>query len=175
MKEHPMKKVIPQSLFQLIALGSLVLLIVIAITWTRNQEGLYPVVRDVLSGVLADVGEASLITLVGGFFTFIVLALPWMVVMFILREYTQGMATMKDEVASLKGQPLAPELQPSPRQTKIRQGIFGIILGFVLILMNLLILDSGDGVFFWVLAGAVPVSIIVGIVYLAQGLAMKDR
>jgi hypothetical protein len=171
------KKVIPKSLFQMIALVSLVLLIIIAITWTRNQEGLYPIVRDILNstGVLADVNEELLITLLEGFFTFLALAIPWMVVMFILRENTQGMASMKDEVAALKGKPLPAELQPSPRETKIGQGIFAIILGIVLIFLNLFVLDSGDGVFFWVLVAGVPVSLILGIIYLAQGLAMKNR
>jgi hypothetical protein len=169
------KQVIPKSLFQMIALVSLLLILIIAVVWTRNQEGLYPVVRDLIAspGVLADVDEASLITLLVGFFTFVVTAIPWMVLMFILREYTQGMPSMKDELNSLKGKPLPPELQSTPRETKIGQGIFGIILGIVLILANLLILDSGDGVFFWALVAGVPVSIILGIIYLVQGLRMK--
>lgn len=168
-------KVIPKPIFQIIALGLLLLIIALAVSWSINETGLFPAIRDLLGGVLGDVDNESLLNIFVGFFTFTALAIPWMVLVLILREYTHGMATMKDEFAILKGQPLPAELDLTPKQTRIVQGIFCIVFGIVLIFINLLVLDATDGTFFWVLALGVPVSIILGIVYLAQGLAMKDK
>ncbi|MCU0514068.1 MAG: hypothetical protein MUE40_16045 [Anaerolineae bacterium] len=167
-------KMIPKATFQLIAFGLLALILAASVLWTHHETGLFPLVRDLLSssGVLATVDNAALVRLTGGVLVFIGLALPWLGAMFILREYTTGMATLRDEKAALRGQPAPSGLETTPRQRKIGQGITGITLGILLIFANLLLLDAGGGLILWVCAAGVPVSLLMGGIWLAQGLAL---
>jgi hypothetical protein len=85
--------------FQMIAFSLLGLIIAITLVWASNNAGLYRLLDESLtaSGVLEDIESALLRQVLVGFLTFSALALPWVLAMLTLREFTPGMATWRED------------------------------------------------------------------------------
>lgn len=163
-------KVIRKSMFQFTALVLLLLIIAVVASWTVNRSGLFIFIHNMLWFV----GDDLLTDIFAAFFAFAALAFPWIGVMLVLREFTKGMATIKDEFRVLNREPLPPELQTTRRQRRIGMGIFAIVFGIAMIFVNLLIMDVSQGELTgqWLL---VPSLLVVGVFLLTNGLTTKDK
>lgn len=162
-------KFIPKRVFQLVAFSTLFLLLVQTMLWGMNDSGLYAPI----SKRIEFVKDAMMQSLLAGLFTFFALFIPWLAVMLFFREFAQGMATMKDELAYLKGEPLPTAFEDNPRQQKIVMGMVGIVIGFALAFINVLVwTQSEDGLL--ALWCAVPVSLVMGVWWMIEGLRMKN-
>ena len=159
-----MPKIIPKRLFQILGLGSLLLLCIQVASWVINNNGLYKLIAQQIS--FWEDGSLEK-TLLSGVLAFFALFIPWMIVILILREFTVGMATMKDEIAYLKGES-QPELFKSPEQKARFMGLIAITLGIVLLVVNAIVWNITHDVLvaLWL---AVPVSFVIGIYAIATG------
>jgi hypothetical protein len=159
-----MIKIIPRWLFQVVGLGSLLLLCIQLVSWVVNNDGLYKSIADLLRFLEDGSLEKTLLAIV---FTFFVVFIPWMVVILLLREFTANVKTMKDEIAYLKGQS-QPEVFTSPTQKARFMGIIAIVIGVVLLGIDIVVWNAThEGlVALWL---AVLVAFVLGIYALVTG------
>ena len=159
-----MNRIIPKHLFQIIGFGSFILIGIQIASWVLNNDGLYKLIAN-----LIPFWEDSSLekTLVAGVLVFFALFIPWMIVILILREFTAGMMTMKDEIAHLKGES-QPELFKTPEQQARFMGVIAIAIGIVILVINVIVWQiAHEGLIsLWL---AVPIAFIVGVYAIATG------
>ena len=162
------KKFIPKIVFQLIAFGTLIPVIALTAYWGINDTGAYRPIREFLD-FMEDTEVASLLAALLAFF---VLFIPWLIVMLFIRQYAQGMATMADEFAYLRGEKPTPELFQDPASKLMFQGAIALLTGVILIIVNAIVWVTVEDGFIglWL---AVPISFCMGIYYLIRGWMMK--
>jgi len=86
-------RVIPKWLFQLLALLLLLVCVALTIYWTVGEEGLYGLLEQILDARWRGLSGK----LMGGFFTFLVLFVGWLVAVLPLRKLSH-MPTLEEEL-----------------------------------------------------------------------------
>jgi hypothetical protein len=159
-----MLKIIPKRLFQLISISLLLLLCIQMVSWILNNDGLYRTIASQIGFLEEGSPEKALLSV---FLVFFALFIPWMAIVLVLRAVTADMATLKDEMAYLKGQS-QPELFKSPEQKARFMGVIAIVIGIVLLGADVIIWNkTQEGyIALWL---AVPASFILGIYAIVTG------